>query len=1684
MTVAFTSDWFNPPRIVAFPPLRFASHYSYSRPHFQMPFPSASFTQSKWLGFFAELTAKARHHSPAVVVEGCEVIRRLLLTRVSVAAFLEEGHLIGHLCDQLSSYVAAETLTPGSQAAVHCLLDVLSLMIDHTIALHCDGDEYFVLLSLGRCSTILRSLVIHVLGARATGPHAESAFGPASHLVTKLLKNLPLCQRVASGGWLPSGTSCARHVRALEEAVNSLCDAALDLDTSLQFAFSRRAGDVISQAAIVSVASRIRQAAAATPGDETRIPRTALENVELPHVALLAREVESMLVDARSSQACLKAISRLWCLMIVRPEREVAATFQPAVALSRYLRVRPNTLDDSAVYRGCLSVFAALLRHAPPATDINTSTVPAIASASTPDGHGATKEGPSTISTAAFVCDAIVPLVICSPAAPHPLLSPHPTSPLPTDFNSANRNSTSQRRVGQTSQLHVDVSNASTIVDRSGVASSVMPLSGLQSTAGGGGVPASSPPPHRSPWSPSPAITVGVGSPTTAPYAAPPTLPTSLRQAVTPVATAPQLDLTDLIFLHAVLVLPGLSSPRNAATWIKRHQLLTHLLGFVNTAASTCRTILVDAPNTSDGTLPDDIYLSCALANCRTDLAASAAVAMRVLSVLFDRVGHSLMAGGAATSLAASSIGPRRGGGSSSTASRGGSSSSQPAHSSSTPDGLLLISVLIPSAVDVRSDLTAAVQLLFPAAVTVILNNPTVTATLMPTSTEMPWAVASSVHAAPECDQSLRASGLGECAAVMLDSLLTLAAYQHMAIAQPTDIVGAAAAVARSTQRSIIPYLRGTAHRLLLRTCTQDASSIRQANTDMPSFTAAALQSVSASLTHSSDKPSERWDAWELSASALWIAAVLRCEQRLCPDGTRQLGSLYRSALPHQILQCVATSLSRRGDAAAAMSPLPDIVDYGTAAVLCLLNAIATPPPPPPTAAVASPPQRRVVVVEGDADANRGPPVAFDMATSRREVQLLALIPHGMQSVDLWTRVLEACAPHLGAICDAALDEHTVVLTVPEDASYRCQAALEDISVALWFAAEVSSSVHTILTSPANGGASSDLARAIATQEDSSHPSPLMSIDAFSCVFSQDAVMQLAERVFRMPRPEDIHGIVGARFGVHPSRSDVLVRAYSDAMGGAAEMLCAYFDTASGVNACSVFGPLTPGLLGSCADAMTYDRLVSVTARSAIAGFLLQVASTARLRQPALVESMAPCAGKLLRALAYLPGSSTAVALKCHLVAQYDHANSAARDDGLLRSEARTLDGIMAVYRVAGDITTEEHERLAMSVSVVASYFSFPNARPLMRDDAAPSVITSTDPQLPPPAVGGVDVDTDTNMSIATSLSTMLKQANKTRTLALSCARHMSLSHEGRNNLLLETARGIEGRGAAPLESRCTFSRLVDLTFFARLSQGDVALGTDAMTTALALGGNRFGKIVARTKVLDSIATTIAHFDRQRVAPPLYLWRLLGALTTLTEFQAVVLRRPELLTLVLEQSTQVTQAGTMAMLCLRNLCFLVPLRNQLCLDARVLRLLKEALWRLPRTVQTKTGLSLSPQQLQATSRKSPPFDASETVRAGSRSPKSSIEEEDYFNSAARASTNPQEDLRQQELAGTAIWALVHGSQKLKSSLRGALTAVPAVTVPRLVAMVEAADYTSPSGQLEGYHARMATVIDHLVAQGL
>ena len=323
-----------------------------------MPVPPPTFTKSKWLTFFAELTSKITHHNVLVVIEGCEILKRLLISRVSVAAFLEEGNLLQHLFDTAVSVVKCEKPpTSHDGEMLHGLMQCLSLLLDMMMSLFADGDPYHTLLVQSRSSIFLDGLTQVLKGKN------RQYFGFTSRLL-QILLSLPLTTEREP---LPieDGIAAIRHVRQLEDNCKKLplmVQHLYDVTTGL--------ASVVDGAMKPCCWAIAKRAAAIHPkiDDVVDDENTNPSSQQLHALVIGAYD---QIRNARCHDDCIHAINNLWCCFVANGEVAALSTgVDQAATLERFLRCAPKNSSDEVLFRSVLGWFALLISTQPITVDL------------------------------------------------------------------------------------------------------------------------------------------------------------------------------------------------------------------------------------------------------------------------------------------------------------------------------------------------------------------------------------------------------------------------------------------------------------------------------------------------------------------------------------------------------------------------------------------------------------------------------------------------------------------------------------------------------------------------------------------------------------------------------------------------------------------------------------------------------------------------------------------------------------------------------------------------------------------------------------------------------------------------------------------------------------------------------------------------------------------------------------------------------------------------------------------------------------------------------------------------------------------------------------------------------------------------------------------------------------------
>lgn len=156
-----------------------------------MAYTLPEFARSRWLAFFAELTAKLTHHNVLIVIEGCVILKRLLVTQISVAALLQEGELLCNFIDMLIGSVQNERLFEPvvislNEELTFVQLETLSVIVELMSRLYREDEPYYRLLVQARRGLLMDG-VLHVM--QSSHPHV---YGIAAHLLASLLDMGPL----------------------------------------------------------------------------------------------------------------------------------------------------------------------------------------------------------------------------------------------------------------------------------------------------------------------------------------------------------------------------------------------------------------------------------------------------------------------------------------------------------------------------------------------------------------------------------------------------------------------------------------------------------------------------------------------------------------------------------------------------------------------------------------------------------------------------------------------------------------------------------------------------------------------------------------------------------------------------------------------------------------------------------------------------------------------------------------------------------------------------------------------------------------------------------------------------------------------------------------------------------------------------------------------------------------------------------------------------------------------------------------------------------------------------------------------------------------------------------------------------------------------------------------------------
>lgn len=545
-----------------------------------MPLPPSSFTKSKWLAFFAEMTAKINHHNPVIVSEGCDMVRRLLSTRISVGAFLEEGAFIQHLLDVIEGIARVERLpTPLDIEMLDALFRTLFLVIDMMASLAFDGDAYYLLLVSARSSKIMQTL------ARVLESNTRLYFGRCSYYLHVLL-TLPLATALHTE-WamdLLSNVTLRSHVRGLEENVRDIPKVLQELTQSMQAIANATKDHAVMVAAQTiwtlslqqsrrfqrhllnaphdsGASQQPQQVGEPTSGyafaNQSADDETGNERPQFP--PSVVEDVFSEFGKCKNHSDFFVAMNHLWCLTVAR--RDIVAdtvhatTFQPVI---RFLSAAPKSGVDRVLFASILSWVTVM---------------------------------GSVESLRRELLESIAAMV------------PTHFMPMFSGMKPTTGCDESQTRGGAAGHPTSTMSSSSTPFNQSGAASA-------------GGLVRSFIHPQSA----------NISEHQSDLAAAPPARGADIRIHI----------MSFMIFLEHTCTATMMQA------WL-RGGLLSFIDSVVRMASSV-RSILVDAPSTVDGALSDEAYLGCALESSRSELVTLAASACKLLCAVMVNFSDLLLA--------------------------------------------------------------------------------------------------------------------------------------------------------------------------------------------------------------------------------------------------------------------------------------------------------------------------------------------------------------------------------------------------------------------------------------------------------------------------------------------------------------------------------------------------------------------------------------------------------------------------------------------------------------------------------------------------------------------------------------------------------------------------------------------------------------------------------------------------------------------------------------------------------------------------------------------------------------------------------------------------------------------------------------------------------------------------------
>lgn len=1595
-----------------------------------MPLPPPSFTKSKWLAFFAELTAKLTHHNILVVIEGCEILKRLLMTRISIAALLQEGELLQHLLDTIVGGIRSERLLGPSVALNEELtwtqLETLSLCIDLLVSLHADGDPYYCLLVQARTGAIIEGLV-SVL--QRVHPHF---FGVVANLLMSVL-SLPIGRPAPDVGNVTASQSVAlrRHIEELRglvqgqgELLQDVCDtltavmtttqgpqrlaslkllnvamkrlrkyrlrhkSGLDYPTSAEKEVYRR-GLNDSEARAPAPATASSSALAAGEGDDTEETRITDGYSEL-NMTLTG-------VTGPSPPHGTNGTSDAQADDAGGANRDAAGS-SPASGTVPAEREAADTTEED--------VSAVVDREpAEVACEVPESVVEQVVQALQ---HVSSHE--------AFF--AAMNQVWCLTVADGAQLASHFTLPY---FQSVKRflvtaPTTRQDRTLFTSLLlwlsHMMASFAVPSPARDALldvaAQSLIPL--LQADAARrelqqrlpqrsslGGASSLSPSPQKpgtggdyasinvssihhaqttgltadaSPYS-----VVGGGAPSEPELLLPYAL--AKKRAEATLLETPSIAIVVLSFL---LNVERCCSPRQVDKWIRCGGVLAVIERSVRRVENV-KSVLVDTPTTMDGALSDEVYLADAMRTVQTDDTTVAALACKLLaSMLWS-------------------------------------------HFTALQEFLTVES-------------SALVQTVVPLLLRIGMQNPT-----LMSATEN--VTASALYHTPGGPRSSRYTSLGECAVVGLDACLWFTKAAHLHCLDVADLLPAFPGLSRCTRNSIHPPLRATVYRALTHLCETPAQLVLVV-TEMPSVINAAVTSV---LEYGTSAPQ-----WEAAAAAEWICRVM--EIASTDSHVEHNFNFSRTALPIRLLELVASSS----------------LCYASAELLRL----------------------SVAVFEQQAR----------FAQFQQEVSHSVLAPYGRRSLNAWFAIIRTATTaneklaHISekgsglAAVPGAGARRRQSTAASKDALVRAISVAESIAVQYSFTCALVRSLYNLLS---------------AFPEHREHFTHHMIYGLLSSVFAAPA----PQTVFEL-----LSARFGVAVSYHPTlvqtyqeliqwTCELCPLWFQVGNGVTAADSFAPLPDSLYRGVCRLLADASVPQRTRCHVPLLLSSVLVLPAGNAVDAGL--AAHSAALFEASLSLKNLSCVSgmqcRLLRRFGPAAASAVSAGWLAARVLELETLTRVLVENGGVLGVEDWESFLVTLSLVSSVVSNEKCPSLPRELfqpfcSALCEGVRYEQTR-LSTLQALKSMATSEEGRrcfLYEIALSGEPLSRTCFgrlLALTLAIPTVWSEQQDRMTTTTTSTAWKASTGLSASTLRASTSTVKPSSSKAAAAAAAVPASSPSLPASRELTrQATVLMGYDVCTTLCGKGGPTFVAALVKhrgVEVLDRLLTQADDHGRGEI--PLGLLRLVAALSLHAEAQRSLFQQSTLFTILVERAGEASMQGTLALFVVRNLCFNTRLKTLLCQDTRVLLTLKAALMGQPSVEALVVDQSsaevggssrfviavreevdtLNPSVsnwAKQTARRAQTKAAAATASPGSSSPPpppqppsllsskvlltvKGLEEEGSRPVLASSDGGP-ETFRRQELAVTALWALMYDHQRGKVYVRDVLQMAPSVTLNQLV----------------------------------